>query len=709
LSLPDVTTRVDVHARVARGAGIWWWWQRRSSWRGKSATTSSATTASQFPSLNSINTDASAREVDYPIVESRLCAVDDLITSWPEVSADARSQPGFLFELYTREESDGDDRPQELESATLDLVLGCASLAAPHGVSLLGIDSTTKSGQLVLKHFQEARYWILGLPCITIRVEKPRCFRARWARKHPARFACVQLVAGGNTDIQPLLDALQNSSLTSLSLAGAGIGVEGLAAIATVIPTMAAIAHVALSGNMITGSKNKGSRHRPDWEYDLDLSGTIALGKAVVISKTLTSIDLSNCGISVAGVTEIAKFISTGAAVEVVVLAQNKLSGRTLDVAPDATVIDTPVIGCFVKAPEGAAEVLALEPVRLKDVATGEMFDEEIPLEALQSDELSFYAAKDSTVTHPFSDLCKGLKPSQVTLLDLSECELGSDDLTELAEYVRDATAAITSINCLANIFGDEGLATLLEAVKSSSVRSLCGLVEGQTTADFSKMNLGPIDCKIMAAEFEFRGFIAVITSINCLANRFGDEGLATLLEAIEGTFVRSLCGLTEGQETADFSGQNLGPIDCKIMSAEFEFRGFMAAVKRVNLSDNKLCLTKNEDYVYDSDESDYEGMSDYERRNIYSDAEEEFIEDMGGWSSLCDVLPSTQIEEVIVANIGMGVTGVTPLAKAISSMAALSSVNLSGNRAIDQESRSALQESVSSRQPTIELVWDKK
>ena len=39
---------------------------------------------------------------------------------------------------------------------------------------------------------------------------------------------------------------------------------------------------------------------------------------------------------------------------------------------------------------------------------------------------------------------------------------------------------------------------------------------------------------------------------------------------------------------------------------------------------------------------------------------------------------------------------------------AVLASVNLSGNRAIDQESRSALQESVSSRQPTIELIWDK-
>ena len=56
----------------------------------------------------------------------------------------------------------------------------------------------------------------------------------------------------------------------------------------------------------------------------------------------------------------------------------------------------------------------------------------------------------------------------------------------------------------------------------------------------------------------------AVVTSINCLANKFGEEDLATLLTAIEGTSVRSLCGLTEGQTVADFSGQNLGPIDMR-------------------------------------------------------------------------------------------------------------------------------------------------
>jgi hypothetical protein len=135
---------------------------------------------------------------------------------------------------------------------------------------------------------------------------------------------------------------------------------------------------------------------------------------------------------------------------------------------------------------------------------------------------------------------------------------------------------------------------------------------------------------------------------------------------------------------------------------------------------------------------------------------------DQTGWSALCDALPGSPVEELIVAEIGMGTKGVTSLAKAISAGAALTSltvdstgdmyyrkaytltagkaninlsqkhlgpadmtlltgwmqrpevsavlvsVNLSRNRAIDQESRSALQESVSSRQPTIELIWDK-
>eukprot|EP01046_Picozoa_sp_COSAG06_P029031 COSAG06_NODE_2659_length_6481_cov_7.712943_6_plen_418_part_01 len=113
-----------------------------------------------------------------------------------------------------------------------------------------------------------------------------------------------------------------------------------------------------------------------------------------------------------------------------------------------------------------------------------------------------------------FRQLTDSLKTSQVTEIDFSSCGIGVVALGHLSDWVRDATAAIVSVNCLANHFGDEGLATLLTAIEGTSVRSLCGLTEGQTTADFSGQNLAPIDCKILAAEYDFRGFIAVLNSI---------------------------------------------------------------------------------------------------------------------------------------------------------------------------------------------------
>ena len=130
-------------------------------------------------------------------------------------------------------------------------------------------------------------------------------------------------------------------------------------------------------------------------------------------------------------------------------MSQNSLGGRVVALAPDAVSIDAPVLGCFVKPPgdEEYYELTSLEPVQLKGVSDGKIVDEEIPLEALQSAEISLYTAKDAIVHHPFGDLCCSLKTSKVTSLNVSGCELTSCDLVVLAEYVRDATAAIESLD----------------------------------------------------------------------------------------------------------------------------------------------------------------------------------------------------------------------------------------------------------------------
>ena len=84
-----------------------------------------------------------------------------------------------------------------------------------------------------------------------------------------------------------------------------------------------------------------------------------------------------------------------------------------------------------------------------------------------------------------FKELTDSLKTSQVTKADFSACGLGPVALGHLSDWVREANAAVTSIDCLANKFGEEDLATLLTAIEGTSVRSLCGLTEGQTVADF--------------------------------------------------------------------------------------------------------------------------------------------------------------------------------------------------------------------------------
>eukprot|EP01047_Picozoa_sp_COSAG01_P115184 COSAG01_NODE_43834_length_425_cov_5.242331_1_plen_109_part_10 len=87
------------------------------------------------------------------------------------------------------------------------------------------------------------------------------------------------------------------------------------------------------------------------------------------------------------------------------------------------------------------------------------------------------------------------------------------------------------------------------------------------------------------------------------------------------------------------------------------------AAVKKVVLSKNKLfgdkaCDKLNPHFrVHDADAN------------------------QSGWSALCDALPGSPLEELIVVDVGMEVKGVTSLAKAMSAGAVLEGVNLAFNK----------------------------
>jgi hypothetical protein len=447
---------------------------------------------------------------------------------------------------------------------------------------------------------------------------------------------------------------------------------------------------VTLSHNFIFGSKNEHQYSTKQvHDIDADQSGWSALCDALPAAP-LEELIVADIGMGVTGVTSLTKAISSMAAIKSLTVSSTgnmrDQKSYTLTVGEPAIDLSSKNLGpadvnlltVWMRRPEVSA---ALASLTLRGNALtgasqnfGKLGD---PWENIDSDMTGFAA------------LCAVL--GKLTKVDLSDCHLGPASTAELAKVFSDAKAVLASLTVDGNdLFGTKrykqeykhkyldmkGWMALCKTLKSSN-----------TLVSFSAadIDMNPEAVAMLADAIKA---MAVVTSINCLANKFGDEGLATLLKAIEGTSVRSLCGLTEGQTTADFSGQNLGPIDCKIMSAEFEFRGFIAVLAHLDCSQNDAITGKRS--------RDNDGRSPW----IYG-------EQLEGWIAMCSSLPKSSITSLKFSACQLQPESLTPLADAIKLMAALASVNLSGNRAI-RKSRSALQKSVSSRQPTIELIWDK-
>ena len=56
------------------------------------------------------------------------------------------------------------------------------------------------------------------------------------------------------TEVQPFLDALKTSSITSLSLRGTGMGVKGVIAVSDAMSAMASLTKVVITDNKISES-----------------------------------------------------------------------------------------------------------------------------------------------------------------------------------------------------------------------------------------------------------------------------------------------------------------------------------------------------------------------------------------------------------------------------------------------------------------------
>ena len=80
--------------------------------------------------------------------------------------------------------------------------------------------------------------------------------------------------------------------------------------------------------------------------------------------------------------------------------------------------------------------------------------------------------------------------------------------------------------------------------------------------------------------------FNSVLTSVNLLKNDLGD-GLEALSAAFEkSSTLKSLCGLSADQDTADFNRQGLNAADARLIAVELQFN---SALKVLDLGFNNI------------------------------------------------------------------------------------------------------------------------
>eukprot|EP01047_Picozoa_sp_COSAG01_P056141 COSAG01_NODE_6332_length_3731_cov_7.563051_1_plen_1055_part_00 len=420
----------------------------------------------------------------------------------------------------------------------------------------------------------------------------------------------TETVDAGLDTFRALCAALRTcQALTSLSLGGCYLGPEALAVLAEVVfrdASAVALAHLAICQNKI-GPEGGTVLVKAIKTSNLE---SVSIGKDLTLpikgELDSATLDASNQDIYPGYATILAWWLSTpaGAVLTDVDASGNPLTGGFVGgFAGDDTVYDG----------EDISGVSVLFPAMTKKVIT----------------------------------------------LNVSNCGLGPSAMPELSKLVRDASAVVTSVNCLKNPLGDDGLATLTAAVETSSVGSICGLVEGQTSVDWSGQNFSPFDCKIIAADFNFRRFSAVLTRVSVLSNPIGADGADALIEVFNrNTNLRTLLGIEEGVTELNLSKKKVDPGQAKILAAELIASRAVAVLTDVNMSGNPI-----------TGKIGWNGS-----KNAPVDGK-----DISGVSALFPVM--TRVTKLNVSECGLGPTSMPELAKLVrDASAALNSLTLSGN-----------------------------
>eukprot|EP01048_Picozoa_sp_COSAG05_P000320 COSAG05_NODE_8_length_40675_cov_148.837539_29_plen_1881_part_00 len=430
--------------------------------------------------------------------------------------------------------------------------------------------------------------------------------------------------------ITTLFAALKSSQVIHIDFSGCGLGPGSMDRLAEYLrDATASIASLSLKGNLPCGRISKDNDGRAPWLPGKELEGWTSLCAALATSKTITHLDVSDCLLDSEPVALLADAIKLMTSIVTINISQSKIGvegGQAIVEALKTTTLESIVIGNdltlqlkgelesdsfdasgqsidpgyamimawwlttpvttslvevnMAEAIIGESGPVLVEAVKkspslefitigkglrlsLKETYTSDVLDASnqniesggvaliawwlttsvsASVVSLTLDDNGIFGkiwsnmeynggSDQDSLVEQCDPILQAIKVSQLTYISLRHTGIGPLTMQKMATSL---PASVVTINCLANNFGEDGLSTLLAAIKGTSVRSLCGLTEGQTVADFSGQNLGPIDCRIMAAEFSFQGFITSLTSLCCGSNPIKDEGMAVLLDAVK-------------------------------------------------------------------------------------------------------------------------------------------------------------------------------
>jgi mannose/fructose/N-acetylgalactosamine-specific phosphotransferase system component IIB len=290
---------------------------------------------------------------------------------------------------------------------------------------------------------------------------------------------------------------------------------------------------------MITGSTNVGDS---DWaKYDNDLSGIIALCEALPGLQKPISLDLSDCGLSVKGVTEIAKATSAGAAVNSLTLDSNGIFGKLPDeygryAEPDKFAADCDAFLTALKDSQITTVSLqntGIGPVALWTLATS--LPAAVERVILKSNHITDSKYERGILKYDldmsgFTTFCEAL-PAAKTLrfLDLSECRLSVKAVNAIAKAVS-AGAAIEKVNVGGCHVTQEAKAQLLTAASEASHARL----RAHQVLAFSKTahaRLGA-ECHMEAVDEDVWRQVA-----ECVRERYGHEAMCSRLAQADQTW----------------------------------------------------------------------------------------------------------------------------------------------------------------------------